>query len=71
MKVLLLLAQIAISIILITLILLQSQGSGLGAVFGDTSSFYRSKRGVEKLFVYMTIFFLVLFLAVSIVQITI
>lgn len=71
MKTFLILAQIAISTILITLILLQSQGAGIGTIFGGSDSFYRSKRGVEKLFVYLTIFFIILFFIVSVVGVTI
>ncbi|MBI2012428.1 preprotein translocase subunit SecG [Candidatus Curtissbacteria bacterium] len=71
MKAFLILAQIAISTILIILILLQSQGAGIGTIFGGSDSFYRSKRGVEKLFVYLTIFFIILFFIVSVVGVTI
>lgn len=71
MKTFLILAQIGISTILITLILLQSQGAGIGTIFGGSDSFYRSKRGVEKLFVFLTIFFIILFFIVSVVQVTI
>ncbi len=71
MKVLLLIIQIAVSIILIVLVLLQAQGSGLGTIFGDSGAFYRSKRGIEKLFVYLTILFLIIFLIFSVIQVRI
>lgn len=60
--------QIAISFLLIILILLQAKGSGLSTVFGGEGGFYRSRRGVEKLFVYFTVILAFLFFAVSILQ---
>ena len=54
---------------MIVVILLQAKGSGLSTVFGGGGGFYRSKRGVEKLFVYLTIILAAAFLVLSIVQI--
>lgn len=51
------------AIILILIILLQNQGSGLGSAFGDDSTFYRSKRGVERGLFVMTIVFSFVFVA--------
>lgn len=42
-------------IIMITLILLQSQGTGLGTAFGGEGNTYRSKRGAEKIIFNATI----------------
>lgn len=69
MKNILLLIQIVISVLLITIIIMQSKGSGLSTVFGGEGGFYRSKRGVEKLFVYLTVILAAAFLVISIVQI--
>lgn len=53
---------IIISIALTITILLQQQGSGLGAMFGSVGGeSYRSKRGAEKVFFNMTIILIVLF----------
>lgn len=70
-KDILLIAQILVCTTLIFTILLQAKGSGLSAAFGGTSSVYRSKRGVEKLFVYLTIFLAFAFLVLSIAQVLI
>jgi len=51
--------------------LMQSKGTGIGTVFGGSESFYRSKKGVEKLFVYLTIILTFLFALVSIIQVII
>jgi preprotein translocase subunit SecG len=71
MKNLILFLQIIISSILVIVILLQAKGSGLSTAFGGDGGFYRSKRGVEKLFVYMTIILAFLFLVLSISQVLI
>ena len=40
--------QIIVSVLLITSVLLQSQGGGISPVFGGGGEMYRSKRNVEK-----------------------
>lgn len=67
----LLILQIVISLALIIVILLQAKGAGIGSAFGGSASFYRSKRGIEKLFIYLTIILAILFLIVSITQLII
>lgn len=71
MKTILLIVQIIVSLSLITLILLQAKGSGLGTAFGGEAGFYRSKRGVEKLFVYLTVVLATIFMLLSAIQIII
>lgn len=71
MKTALLILQMVIASSLIVLILLQSKGAGLGSVFGGSGGVYRSRRGVEKLFVYLTILMAFLFFLVSVLQILI
>lgn len=46
---------IVIAVGIITVVLLQKKGSGVGAVFGGASDSYRSKRGAEKFLYYITI----------------
>ena len=67
----LLISQIVIAILLVLVILIQQEGTGIGAIFGGSEGFYRSKRGVEKLFVYVTILLAFLFLAFSVLQVII
>lgn len=66
MKGFLLVLDILVSSLLVLIILLQAKGSGLSSTFGGQGGFYRSKRGVEKLFVYFTIALGFLFFAISI-----
>lgn len=49
------LIQIILGILLILVIIVQQKGSGLGSSFGGDLSFYRTKRGAEKLLFYVTI----------------
>ncbi|MCW1892551.1 MAG: preprotein translocase subunit SecG [Candidatus Uhrbacteria bacterium] len=53
--------QMVLSVLLITAILLQQRGSGLGAAFGGGSEVFRTKRGVEKILHYATIAIAILF----------
>ena len=59
-------AQIILAVSLILSILLQVRGSGLGGIFGQADSVYRTKRGVEKTLFQMTIVLAVLFVVISI-----
>lgn len=71
MKTVLLILQLIVSVSLITIILLQSKGSGLSGVFGGEGGVYRSRRGVEKMLVYLTVVLGVFFLILSISQVLI
>ncbi|MCR4324200.1 MAG: preprotein translocase subunit SecG [Candidatus Curtissbacteria bacterium] len=71
MQNLLFILQIIVATSLITVILLQAKGSGLSGAFGGQGGFYRSKRGVEKLFIYLTIFLGFSFLVLSLIQVVV
>ena len=59
--------QIAVAVLLIIVVLLQVQGSGLSGAFGGKGEFYRSKRSIEKLLVWITIILSTLFGVLSII----
>jgi protein translocase SecG subunit len=61
--------QVVASILIITSVMLQQRDSGLSGVFGGGSSFYQTRRGAEKILVYITIFSALIFLAASIWEI--
>ena len=65
MRNLLLWIQIAVSVLLVTAILLQQKGACLGAAFGGSGQIYRSKRGVEKSLFIGTIILTILFVAIA------
>ena len=60
--------QIVLSVALILAILLQVQGGGLGGIFGQADTVFRTKRGIEKTLFQLTIVLVVLFIIVSIIS---
>ena len=67
LKEILSIVQIVLSFVLVLLILSQNQSSGLSFTFGGGGSFYRSKRGIERLFFIGSIVVSALFLAFAVV----
>lgn len=61
--------QIIISVFLITAVLLQAKGTGLGSTFGGGGEVYRTKRGFEKILFRFTIFLAFCFVAVSLISV--
>ncbi len=59
-------AQIILSITLIMAVLLQVRGGGLGGIFGQPDSVYRTKRGLEKTLFQLTIALMVLFVIIAV-----
>ena len=57
-----LVAQILVSIALIATVLFQLRGGGIGGIFGQADSVYRTRRGIES-----TLFKLTIILAVVLV----
>lgn len=60
--------QVVISALLVTAILLQQRGTGLGAAFGGEGNMYRTKRGFEKTLYRGTIVLGILFFGTAILQ---
>ncbi len=60
--------QIVLAVSLILAILLQVRGGGLGGIFGQADSVFRTKRGVEKTLFQLTIVLVVLFVVISIIS---
>ena len=64
-------AQIVLSVALILIILFQVRGGGLGGIFGQADTVYRTKRGMEKTLFQFTIVLVVLFVIMSLVSVRI
>ncbi len=63
-------AQILISIVLIVVLTLQAKGSGFGsALGGQTTSVFRTRRGVERTLFNLTIVLVVVFLTISLLSV--
>ncbi|MFC2011312.1 preprotein translocase subunit SecG [Chloroflexota bacterium] len=60
-------AQIVLSVALILAILLQVRGGGLGGIFGQADTVFRTRRGAEKTLFQLTIVLVILFIIISIV----
>lgn len=67
----LLVVEIILGIALVTLIVLQSKGAGLGSTFGGEMGFYGTKRGAEKVLFIMTIITSTLFLLTALIGVII
>ena len=59
-------AQIIVALVLIAALLLQVRGGGLGGIFGQADTVYRTRRGVEKTLLRFTITLMVLFILIAI-----
>ena len=71
MEMYLYIAQIVVAAALILVSLLQVRGGGLGGIFGQADTVYRTKRGVEKTLFQFTIALVVIFIVLSIVSLRI
>ena len=60
--------QIIISVALILVVTLQVKGGGLGGIFGQADTVYRTKRGLERRLFQATIVLVVIFVITSIVS---
>ncbi len=59
-------AQIIVSVVLILVLLLQVRGGGLGGIFGQADTTFRTRRGLEKTLFQFTIVLVVVFVALSV-----
>ena len=64
----LILAQMILAVALVSAILLQQRGTGLGGTFGGESTAYRSRRGIERTLFRLTIVLAVLFVIFSLLN---
>jgi preprotein translocase subunit SecG len=64
-------AQIILSLALILAVLLQVKSGGLGGIFGQPDTVYRTKRGMEKTLFQFTVVLVILFIIVSILALRI
>jgi len=61
--------QIVLSVVIITLILLQERSSGMSGLLGGSGEgYYQARRGMEKIIFYSTIVLAVVFVALAIYQ---
>jgi preprotein translocase subunit SecG len=61
----LLVAQILVSIALIAAVLFQLRGGGIGGIFGQADSVYRTRRGIESTLLRLTIILIVVLVVLA------
>lgn len=59
-------AQIMVAVVLTGVLLLQVRGGGLGGIFGQADTTYRSRRGLERTLFQFTIALVVVFVGLAI-----
>ena len=62
----LILIQVTLSVLLVAVVLLQSRGASLGEAWGGSSTFYTTRRGVDRTLFIITIVLAVLFAGTAI-----
>ena len=62
-------AQLLIAIALIVVIMFQLHGGGMGGIFGQSDSVYRTRRGIEKSLFILTVVLAVVFVIVAIISV--
>jgi len=62
-------AQILVAVALVAVILLQVHGGGLGGIFGQPDTVYRTRRGIEKTLFRLTIALAGVFVVLAIVTV--
>jgi preprotein translocase subunit SecG len=60
--------QIIVALLLILVIMFQVRGGGLGGIFGQAESVYRTKRGVERWLFWATIILSAVFVILALIS---
>jgi len=68
MKNFLLILNIIFSVLIVVFILIQGRGAGLGSAWGGGGEMFQTRRGMEKIILWLTIIFIVIFLVVSFIN---
>lgn len=68
MKNFILVLNIIVSLIIVFLILIQGNGAGLGSAWGGGGEQFQTRRGIEKIILYLTIVFIGIFFIISIIN---
>ncbi len=61
-------AQIIVAVVLILVLLLQVRGGGLGGIFGQADTTFRTRRGLERTLFQFTIVLVLVFIALAILS---
>jgi len=62
--------QILVAAALIVTILFQLHGGGIGGIFGQSESVYRTRRGIEKTLLNLTIILTIIFIVLAVLMVS-
>ncbi|MFA6017442.1 MAG: preprotein translocase subunit SecG [Patescibacteria group bacterium] len=68
MKNFLLILNIIFSVLIVVFILIQGRGAGLGSAWGGGGEMFQTRRGMEKIILWLTTIFIIIFLVVSLIN---
>lgn len=68
MKDILLVVNIIVCALIVFFIFIQGKGAGLGSAWGGGGEFYQTRRGIEKITLRLTITLILVFFAVSVLN---
>ncbi|VVA44349.1 Preprotein translocase subunit SecG [Candidatus Roizmanbacteria bacterium] len=68
MKDFLLILNIVFSVLIVVFILIQGRGAGLGSAWGGGGEMFQTRRGMEKIILWLTTIFIIIFLVVSLIN---
>ena len=68
MKNIVLILNIILSVVIIFLILIQGSGAGLGSAWGGGGEKFQTRRGVEKIVLWLTIIAIFFFFVISLIN---
>lgn len=68
MKNFLLILNIVLSVLIIIFILIQGKGAGLGSAWGGGGEMFQTRRGMEKIILWLTMIFIIIFFTVSLIN---
>ena len=71
MEVFIKVTQIILAVALVLVILLQVRGGGLGGIFGQADTVFRTRRGLERTLFQLTVVLVVIFIVLAIVSLRI
>ena len=64
-------AQILVAIVLITIVLMQVKGTGFGAALGGADQSFRTRRGIQKSLLRLTIVVVIVFIGFALWAVTV
>jgi len=68
MKNFLLILNIVFSVLIVVFILIQGRGAGMGSAWGGGGEMFQTRRGMEKIILWLTTIFIIIFVIISLIN---